>query len=120
MGVEDVTLTGSASVTTTGCSVRSNAGINLTGTSNITATGTYAAGSISTGTSGVINGGTYPNSGALSDPYAGNAALTTAFSTLATNTVNIADPNPQLSNRSRSYSGTYPSITLGGSATVTN
>jgi Flp pilus assembly protein TadG len=117
-GVDDVTLTGSASVTATGCSVRSNSGISFSGVTTITAGGTYAAGGITLGTNGVINGGSFQNQGVITDPYAGNATLATAFSALASNTVTFADPNPSYQTITINP-GTYPTLTLGGSATVT-
>jgi len=117
-GVDDVTLTGSATVTATGCSVRSNSGISFSGVTTITADGTYAAGGITLGTNGTVNGGTYQNQGTIADPYAGYPALTSAFSALASNTVNTADPNPSYQTIAINP-GTYPSLTLGGSSTVT-
>lgn len=118
VGVDDVTLTGSATVVATGCSVRSNSQISLTGVTSITAGGTYAEGSITLGTNGVINGGTYQNQGVIADPYAGNAGLASAFLALASNSVTFADPNPSYQTITINP-GTYPSLTLGGSATVT-
>ena len=117
-GVDDVTLTGSATVVATGCSVRSNSSISLTGVTSITAGGTYAAGSITLGTNGVVTGGSYPNSGTITDKYATYGPLTTAFGLLATNPVDHIDPNPSYQTITITP-GTYPSLTLGGSATVT-
>jgi hypothetical protein len=129
-GVTDVTLTGSAGITAAGCSVRSNAGITLTGSTTLNVGGTYAAGSITTcgenvndpgDCSSTISGGRYPNSGTITDPYASNASLKTAFSELASGTTpgpTYADPNTSWMTQTISP-GTYPSLTLGGSSTVT-
>jgi hypothetical protein len=120
---DDISLSGSPSVTSTNCSVRSNTGILLTGTSTINVAGTYAAGAITVPVynPNAVTGGSFPNSGTIPDPYATDAVLQSAFSSLAAGTTPgpvIPDPNTSWKTQTLSP-GTYASLTLGGSSNIT-
>ncbi len=119
---DDITLSGSADVTSSGCSVRSNSAIALSGTTTINVDGTYAAGVITVGNSAHIIGGTYQTSGAIYDPYASDAVLQNALSSLAAGTtpgpVN-KDPKVGGSTTTTLSPGTYAALTVSNSGNVT-
>jgi Flp pilus assembly protein TadG len=120
---DDITLSGSAALNATNCSVRSNSGIALNGPTTINVDGTYAAGVITVPTwnPGAITGGTFPNSGTIPDPYAGNNAVQTALASLAAGSIPgpvIPDPNTSWKTQTISP-GLYSSLTLGGSSNIT-
>jgi Flp pilus assembly protein TadG len=117
-GVTDLTLTGSANVTSTNCSIVSNGGITLTGSSSLNVNGTYAGGAITFPgwNTTAITGGTYPNSGAVPDPYATNAPVQNDFALLSPG-AGKADPNTSYGPLTINP-GTYSSLTLGGSSNV--
>jgi hypothetical protein len=118
-GVNDVTLTGSASINSTNCSIRSNGGINLTGSSSLNVNGTYAGGAITFPgwNPGAIQGKTVANAGQIPDPYATNAPLQSALSLLSGG-AGVADPNTSYGSTTLNP-GTYKSLSLGGSSNVT-
>jgi Flp pilus assembly protein TadG len=120
-GVTDLTLTGSANVTSTNCSIVSNAGITLTGTSSLNVDGTYAGGAITPPrgeTLGeAVTGGAYQNSGQVADPYASDAQLQTAFSSLSPG-VGLTGTFAGSTTATLSP-GTYSSLNLSHSANVT-
>jgi hypothetical protein len=118
-GVTDLTLNGSASVSSATCSIVSNGGITLTGSSYLQAVGIYSGGTITYPgwNTNAIQGPSFQNSGQVADPYATNPAVQNDFSLLSSGS-GKADPNTSYGPLTISP-GTYSSLTLGGSSTVT-
>ena len=124
----DVSINGSSNVQLTGCSIVSNEEITIGGSAYVNVGTAYAKSNIVITGSGTLVGTQVPNSTLnLSDPYAGNASLTTAFGIL-TNGSTIVNGTTLANRGSVSISGSgtntlspgiYTSLSIGGSPTVT-
>ena len=105
----DVSVVGNASLSAPGCSLRSNDGISVNGGATINMAGVYAGGGIS---GGGICCDLHANSGQISDPYAGNAAVQTALNALSPGSGTAVSVNP---NATQSISpGAYSSWNVNG------
>ena len=128
-----ITVQGGAAVNASGCTLKSNAAFADTNGSNVTASWVYASGAVTVSGNSYITNGTstvtptnvgswtnnaplYKSAPAISDPYAGNAQITSDFSALKPGTGNAFNGTWQPSTLSP---GTYKSITSGsGNITI--
>jgi hypothetical protein len=112
----NITVSGSAEVTGSSCVVRSDASIALSGSAEISASATYAAGSISTSGSASVTGTEYTSAGTIPDPYASYSPVQTALAELSSGGTAYSLSGSSTATIS---AGTYSSITVSGSASLT-
>jgi hypothetical protein len=87
-----ITGQGSTSINMPNCSMVSNGTITFTGAGTLDTAGIFAGGAISIPAWFSVTGTEYPNNGTVTDPYASNSALQSAFTTAAalTGVTNVA------------------------------
>lgn len=113
LGNGGITAGGSSSVELSTCGVRSNSAISIGGSATISAESLWAASTI---TSNGVTGIQHPNSGTVTDPYASDPRIVTAFSRLNANPgAPIADKPNQTTN---SIPGTYSDWNIKGTVNL--
>lgn len=111
-----VHLNNNAAVTQANCATQTNGGITMDNNSTITAGGVSAAGSITMGSGAVINGPQQSGAATMTDPYAADSNIASAFASLGSG--GISGTVASMATVTLSP-GTYSGFNFGIGATVT-